>query len=683
VTWSWSVPEAVSLVRHPRRKVSRRFVRTLVLGLFACLGAVLAAPPLAASTVLSREVHLAVAADGSITERFALHVRLDEAGDLDDWSPYPIPLDANRTLISASGQAVRPDGTRVALSGDELESVEGVSGAGILHSSTAYRLVRFPPLPAGSELSVAYEVREEPWFTSGAIVLVGEDPVDRLTVRIETPPGSAAREGLRWRIDGASPAPAPSTEPDAEGGDGSSEGAEGAEGADTEEPWTPDGIDVEETADGLVLRGANLAGIPAEEGRSVLRYAWGSVRTWADVARWYTELTRDVPRGGPEIDALAREATAGAESPRERIAALLDRVRSQVRYVAVEVGVGGYRPSTPADVLERRWGDCKDKAFLLIDLLHAVGIEADPVLVLLDREQRIDDQFPGPEQFNHLIVAVPTSELNPRAEDVTADGYLFLDPTQTRGGLTWIHPALQGQRALVVDGEAPGLVTLPVASAGEVKELAVRLTVGDGGGAVGEAELRLSGHGAWRLSEGTATASPERLSEVSRRLFATLLDGATIGDPRWREGEVDGLPLVELSVPIRFERFLQGRTVESMALPGPAAFPEISDLEDLHEPLSAGPVRWTVTWTLSLPPGRCPPDGPQVAVENRVGRFVQEVSSDGDAASGSTVRVERRAEVAVRWIEGDDVEPARALALAERRTSRRRLRLRCPDAGGS
>jgi len=663
------------------RRVSRGLGRTLGLGLLACLGPALAAPPLAASTVLSREVHLAVAADGSVTERFALHVRLDEAGDLDDWSPYPIPLDANRTLISASGQAVRPDGTRVALSGDELESVEGGGGAGVLHSSVAYGLVRFPPLPAGSELSLAYEVREEPWFTSGAIVLVGEDPVERLTVRIETPPGSAAREGLRWRIDGASPfpSPSPSLEPDAQDGDAS---AEGAEGAHAEEPRTPEGIDVEETADGLVLRGANLAGIPAEEGRSVLRYGWGSVRTWADVARWYTELTRDVPRGGPEIDALAREATAGAESPRDRIAALLDRVRSQVRYVAVEVGVGGYRPSTPVDVLARRWGDCKDKAFLLIDLLRAAGIDADPVLVLLDREQRIDDQFPGPEQFNHLIVAVPTSELTPRAGDVTADGYLFLDPTQTRGGLTWIHPALQGQRALVVDGEQPGLVTLPVASAGEVKKLEVRLTVGEAGDAVGEAELRLSGHGAWRLAEGTATASPERLSEVSRRLFAALLDGATIGDPRWREGEVDGLPLVELSVPVRFERLVEGRTVESLALPGPKAFPDPSDLDGLDEPLSADPVRWAVTWTLSLPPGRCPPDGPQVAVENRVGRFVQEVSSNGDAASGSTVRVERRSEVAVRWIEGDTAGDARELSLAERRTTRRRLRLRCPETGG-
>jgi len=657
--WSWSGPEGRA----------RWAVRAL------CLGVLLgAAVPAGAATVLSRDVRLQVAADGAVTERLALKVRLDEAGDLASWSPYPIVLDTNRTLVNASGQAIRPDGTRVILGADDLETVAGAGGAGILHSSAELRLLRFPPLPAGTELAIAYEVHEEPWFASGAISLVGEEPVDRLEVRIETPPGSAARAGLRWRIDGPADTARDAGDDSASGRESGDQSGIESQGESGEEGSAADGIHVEETEAGLVLRGTNL---PGGDGKTVLRYAWGPVRTWQDVARWYADLTRDVPRGGDGLEAVAREATAGLDSPRARTEALLDRVRHDIRYVAVEVGVGGYRPSAPAEVLGRRWGDCKDKAFLLIDLLGAAGIEAYPVLVLLDRERRIDDRFPGPEQFNHLIVAVPEDAVGARPGDVTADGYLFLDPTQERGGLTWIHPALQGQRALVAGGAHPGLVTLPVLSEREVKELTVRLTVGDAGGAAGEAVLRLSGHGAWRLAEGTESATPERLSEVSRRLLGALLTGADVGDPRWREGEVNGLPLVELTAPVRFDRLVEGRTVESIALPGPVAFPDPADLDSVDEPLSVEPVRWNVTWQIALPPGRCPLDGREVVVENPVGSFHQAVTSEGDLAAGWSVRVTRQAEVAVRWIEPGDAAAARELSLAERRTLRRRLRLRC------
>lgn len=656
----------------------------------ACLAAALVATPAWAATVLSREIRLTVAEDGSVVERVALRVRLDEAGDLSRWSPYPVPLDTNRTLIAASGWAERPDGSRVTLGQDDLETVEGLAGDGILHTSTELRLLRFPPLPAGSEIAVSYEVEERPWLPGGAIRLLGNDPVERLSVVID---GAGGREeaSLRWLLDGVA------TGPGAES-DGADVGADAEDGeADSEDGTDPDDtepdagsedraeevrvrLDLVETAGGLRLEGLDLPGLEPGEEPPVLRYAWGPVRSWSDVSGWYEDLIREVPRGSAAVRRISDETVAGVEGARERAAALLDFVRKRVRYVAVEVGVGGYRPSAPEEVLERRWGDCKDKSFLLIDLLAAAGIEAHPALVLLDGEERVDDRFPGADQFNHLIVAVPREAVGAGPGDVVADGYLFLDGTQDRGGLTWVHPSLQGQRALVVSGGASRLVTLPVLTERETRELTVRLTVGPSGDASGEARLSLGGVGGWRLAVGTASASAERLSEVARTLLGDLLDGATIGTPRWREGEVDGVPRVELTAPVRFSGLVVGRSTRSMALPGPRAFPGLpSDGGSASGRAHAvRPVRWTVDWELTLPVGWCAPRGPEVEIANELGSFSQRVVSGADDDGGrGPVRVERRAEVGVRWVEPDELEMARDLALAELRALRRRLRLEC------
>ncbi len=108
----------------------------------------------------------------------------------------------------------------------------------------------------------------------------------------------------------------------------------------------------------------------------MLRYAWGDPASWEGVGRWVTGLLAQVPRHAEPVRRKAREIMAGLPGRRERLEALADFARRQVRYVAVEVGIGGYRPAPPQQVMERLWGDCKDKAFLLVDLLHEAGIEA-------------------------------------------------------------------------------------------------------------------------------------------------------------------------------------------------------------------------------------------------------------------------------------------------------------------
>ena len=92
----------------------------------------------------------------------------------------------------------------------------------------------------------------------------------------------------------------------------------------------------------------------------------------------------------------------GSESPEAAARACYASVQKDVRYVAIQVGLGGWRPHH-ADLTQKRgFGDCKDMTTLLVSLLKSRGVEAHPVFVLTRDEGPIDPQFPA-FRFDHVI----------------------------------------------------------------------------------------------------------------------------------------------------------------------------------------------------------------------------------------------------------------------------------------
>src|SRR5262249_56009569 len=71
----------------------------------------------------------------------------------------------------------------------------------------------------------------------------------------------------------------------------------------------------------------------------------------------------------------------GAHNDREKIAAVQEFVLRSTHYVALEFGIYSYKPYPVAQIYARRFGDCKDKASLMIALLRAAGVEAEIALV--------------------------------------------------------------------------------------------------------------------------------------------------------------------------------------------------------------------------------------------------------------------------------------------------------------
>jgi tetratricopeptide (TPR) repeat protein len=128
--------------------------------------------------------------------------------------------------------------------------------------------------------------------------------------------------------------------------------------------------------------------------------------SWADVAALMAPLYKEaasISASGPLHDEVERIRSASTD-PKVRAQQALALVQSRVRYVALEMGSGGYVPAAAETTWSRRFGDCKGKTALLLAMLHSLGIQADAVLVQSSAGDIIADRLPLIELFDHVLV---------------------------------------------------------------------------------------------------------------------------------------------------------------------------------------------------------------------------------------------------------------------------------------
>lgn len=143
-----------------------------------------------------------------------------------------------------------------------------------------------------------------------------------------------------------------------------------------------------------------------------VRYAMGryvelsDFGSWADLGALLAPLydkAAALPTQGALKTELDRIAALSADS-KLRAQAVLALVQDRVRYVALAMGTGGLVPADADTTWSRRYGDCKGKTALLLGLLHALGIAADPVAVNSLAGDGIDQRLPMVGLFNHVLV---------------------------------------------------------------------------------------------------------------------------------------------------------------------------------------------------------------------------------------------------------------------------------------
>ena len=133
-----------------------------------------------------------------------------------------------------------------------------------------------------------------------------------------------------------------------------------------------------------------------------------SFQTWNQFGAWYRQLIRDTFAMDSELVQTVNSLVQGKTSEQDKVDAIYRWVIQNTHYVALEFGIHGYRPYPVTQVFHRRFGDCKDKASLLIAMLHQAGIPADFVLVRIRDLGVIDPTIPSVADFDHAIVYVPS-----------------------------------------------------------------------------------------------------------------------------------------------------------------------------------------------------------------------------------------------------------------------------------
>jgi Domain of Unknown Function with PDB structure (DUF3857)/Transglutaminase-like superfamily len=144
-------------------------------------------------------------------------------------------------------------------------------------------------------------------------------------------------------------------------------------------------------------------------------------RSYAELGMAYGQAAFPKTRPTPEIVALANQITAGIDDPKAQAVAIDAWVKKNIRYVALFLSVGRVVPHEAAAVLVNKFGDCKDKATLMIALLAAKGIGAEAALINLGNVYTLADP-PTLAALNHVILYLPQFDLY---DDPTANAAAF------------------------------------------------------------------------------------------------------------------------------------------------------------------------------------------------------------------------------------------------------------------
>ncbi|MGD1032638.1 MAG: transglutaminase-like domain-containing protein [Opitutaceae bacterium] len=189
--------------------------------------------------------------------------------------------------------------------------------------------------------------------------------------------------------------------------------------------------------------------------------------TWGDFSRTAAQIMDPRMDPGGAVKAQADQLVAGKTARWERIRALAEFVQAQIVYLEITLdkdSVAGYRPHPAAEVLRNRYGDCKDKATLLVSMLRAIGEDGRVVLLMAQNPTFVRSEWPS-NQFNHAIAAIRADADVPAGWPVvdagTSGKWVIFDPTDSITPLGVLSRGDQGGFGLLVDPAQGALMRLP------------------------------------------------------------------------------------------------------------------------------------------------------------------------------------------------------------------------------
>ncbi len=186
------------------------------------------------------------------------------------------------------------------------------------------------------------------------------------------------------------------------------------------------------------------------------KIVFSTLKSWSELNSKLYPLMASRLTKEAKVEQLARKLTTGMKSSEEKLAALYNYVTNtkNISNVAIAFGMVGYIPNPSAKILSFRYGDSRDKAILLINLLRAVGINAK--IALTNETYNLDPEIPSLKSLNRILVAVHLKEK-----------YQILDPHSAIVRYGYLPSNNYGKHLLILDPKKPKMIKIPTMTAND------------------------------------------------------------------------------------------------------------------------------------------------------------------------------------------------------------------------
>ena len=205
---------------------------------------------------------------------------------------------------------------------------------------------------------------------------------------------------------------------------------------------------------------------------------------WKAMGIWESGLANGRREASPEIKKKTAEITANALTTLAKMRALAEFMQKDIRYVAIQLGIGGWQPHPAPEIFLHKYGDCKDKATLLSTMLNEIGVESYYLDINTERGT-ITPATPATRWFDHVVLAIrlPEQLNDPSLHMIISHPklgrLLIFDPTDEFTPFGHLRGELQESYALLVTpdgGELIKVPQLPAAMSGVVRTAKLALT---------------------------------------------------------------------------------------------------------------------------------------------------------------------------------------------------------------
>ncbi len=243
-----------------------------------------------------------------------------------------------------------------------------------------------------------------------------------------------------------------------------------------------------------------------------------SLDSWQEIAKWFWGLQSPQAKPTEAIKKTVNTLIAGKQTEEEKARVIYDWVANRTRYVGLEFGISAFKPHAAADVYDKLYGDCKDKATLLVTMLGVAGIKASPVLLHADERRVIDQGLPTLTAFNHCIALAQVSGKE-----------VWLDATAETCAYGDIPNSDRGSRVLVVNDGKGEFKTIPTYNAAD-NGMSVHsdITLRPDGGADTKVDFTMRGESGQGMRYRAREYTPDQRKQMMTSMAQRLSTGAAM-----------------------------------------------------------------------------------------------------------------------------------------------------------